>query len=562
MASEPSDQSGWEHAGWEPADRELAGEAPIEARLVEEAPVEEAPIEEAPVEATLVAPQWLHPTSMGFEMLSTLRQFVWAAVLTLFWAGTGSRHALVAAGLALVLTFVRSLLRYLTLRYQLVGGELRINEGLMFRRHRTVRVSRIQNIDLLQTPLHHWFGVAEVHIETAGGQEPEATLRVLSLADVNRLRAAIFRQPVADHRASADALSPDPEDGAAPAAAAARDDAAALVLRIPTRRLIAAGLLSNRGLLLIPILLGVFFQFDLDRQFDIRQMEKYLPGEWSTGTTIAGAIAAAVVVLAVLRLASAGWFILRFHGYRLERRGEDLRISCGLFTRVSATVPRHRIQFISVQQTLLARPFKLAAICVETAGGAATKGEDAAITVGRRWFVPVLHVDEVGSVLEQLRSGVAVDADLLPWQSPSPLARRRLVRLAAIRSIGIAAVAMLPLGRWGFLAGLLAFPPLVYLAVRYVRSLKYARTDRFITFRSGILNRKTSLTFFDKVQTVEVRQSPFDRRWGMATLSVDTAAAGPARHRIKVKYLPAAVAHRELTSVAAEASKSELTIHV
>lgn len=561
MGSEPTDQSGWEHARWERADGEQAGGEQADVELTGEAPIEARLVDQSPLEATLVAPQWLHPTSMGFEVLSTLRQFIWAAVLALFLAGTGSRHALVAAGVALVVTFVRSLLRYLTLRYQLVGGELRINEGLIFRRHRTVRVSRIQNIDLLQTPLHHWLGVAEVHIETAGGQEPEATLRVLSLADVDRLRAAIFRQSGAGVQPTTDAPSPRPEQLTSPAAAATSRDAATVVLRIPTRRLIAAGLLSNRGLVLIPILLGVFFQFDLDKQIDIRHVEKNLPGDWSTGT-IAGAIGAAVAVLAVLRLASAGWFILRFYGYRLERHGEDLRISCGWFTRVSATVPRHRIQFISVQQTLLARPFDLAAIRVETAGGAATKGEDAAITVGRRWFVPVLHVDEVASVLEHLRSGLSVDTDTLPWQSPSPLARRRLVRLAAIRSIGVAAVAMLLLGRWGFLAGLLAFPPLVYLVVRYVRSLKYARSDRFIIFRSGILNRKTSLTFFDKVQAVEVRESPFDRRWGMATLSVDTAAAGPARHRIRVKYLPAATARSESSSVAAEASKIELAFHV
>ena len=30
-------------------------------------------------------------------------------------------------------------------------------------------------------------------------------------------------------------------------------------------------------------------------------------------------------------------------------------------------------------------------------------------------------------------------------------------------------------------------------------------------------------------------QSPFDRRWGMGTLSVDTAAAGPANHTISIR---------------------------
>lgn len=549
MASEPRND----------ADAGSFSEPPIEARVVDP----------SPVEAALAGPQWLHPTSMGFELLSSLRQLVWAAVLALVLAGTGNRYGVGVAGLAVLVTAARSLLRFLTLRYQLVEGELRINEGLLFRRHRTVRVSRIQNIDLLQNPLHHWFGVAEVRIETAGGQEPEATLRVLSLRDVDRLRTAVFQHSPAGNQTISTADTPATEPTGATqvpheseriSSTSAAGDHATTVLRIPTRRLIWAGLLSNRGLVLIPVLLGLAFQFDLEDRIDFQRLDQYLPGDLSTATTIAGAVVAAVAVLAVLRIASVSWFLLRFHGYQLERRGEDLRITCGLITRVSATVPRHRIQFISVQQTMLTRIFDLAAIRIETAGGAAEKGEDAAVTVARRWFVPVLHVDEVPTVVTQLRAGLEIQPETLPWQSPSPRAWRRLLRLAVVYSVGIAGLATVLVAPWGFIVGVLSLPPLAYLAIRYARSLKYARSDRFIIFRSGILSRKTSLTFFDKVQAVEVRETLFDRRWGMATLKVDTAAAGPAGHRIEIRYLPAKIAFSESLRVAAEASKGENAI--
>ena len=49
-------------------------------------------------------------------------------------------------------------------------------------------------------------------------------------------------------------------------------------------------------------------------------------------------------------------------------------------------------------------------------------------------------------------------------------------------------------------------------------------------------------------------QSPFDRRWKMAKLSVDTAAAGPADHRIKIPLLDEDFAreeHRHLVDRAA-----------
>ena len=61
-------------------------------------------------------------------------------------------------------------------------------------------VDRIQNVDLVQNPLHRMLRVAEVRVETASGTEPEATLRVLSMADVAKLRSEIFarRRAVVD----------------------------------------------------------------------------------------------------------------------------------------------------------------------------------------------------------------------------------------------------------------------------------------------------------------------------------------------------------------------------
>ena len=74
--------------------------------------------------------------------------------------------------------------------------------------------------------------------------------------------------------------------------------------------------------------------------------------------------------------------------------------------------------------------------------------------------------------------------------------------------------------------------------------MRYAETEFGVVYRSGLYNRKLSMTFFDRIQTLRLDQSPFDRRWKMATLSIDTAAAGPADHRVHVKYLDEQFAHQ------------------
>jgi putative membrane protein len=84
--------------------------------------------------------------------------------------------------------------------------------------------------------------------------------------------------------------------------------------------------------------------------------------------------------------------------------------------------------------------------------------------------------------------------------------------------------------------------------------MRYARQGNQVAYRSGVLLRKFSIGFMDKIQTVAVRQSPLDRRWEMGTLAVDTAAAGPANHRIVVRMLDLQLAEQEFIRLSQLAS--------
>jgi putative membrane protein len=261
-----------------------------------------------------------------------------------------------------------------------------------------------------------------------------------------------------------------------------------------------------------------------------------------------------MAVLIVLRLFSVLWFLLRFFGYRLTLHGEDLRIACGLFTRVSATVPRKRIQFISIHRPLFLRWMGLASLRIETAGGGG-RSENGTTTVSRRWFVPVMPETEIPHLAGFLRPGLQWQEAGIDWRPLATTAGKRLMRIAVLQSLLVAGLGMVATRPWGWLAGLAALPLLLGWARKKARSMRYSRTARFVVYRSGVLNRKTSLTFFDKVQTVTVRQTPFDRRWKMATLAVDTAASGPAEHNIQVRYLEDEFARREFDSIAQTASR-------
>jgi putative membrane protein len=254
------------------------------------------------------------------------------------------------------------------------------------------------------------------------------------------------------------------------------------------------------------------------------------------------------LLFALLRLFSAIWFVLKFYGYRLELHHDLLHVRCGLFTQVSATVPRGRIQLISVQRSWFARKIGLASIRIETAGGN-RKGEDMATSVGRRWFVPVLLDRDVERILGVLDQRVVFDEAALNWQPLARDATKRMRRPFIAASIVLFVVGLYLQPYWGWCVGLVVAIMGNWYVKKKSKSRRYARTDWGVVFRSGTWIQKCSMTFFEKIQSARLDQTPLDRRWGMQTLRLDTASAGPADHSICISLLDSEHASAEFKNL-------------
>ncbi len=511
--------------------------------------------------------QRVQPISLLFVVVSKLRQWIIPVGVGLFSAREGNLLVISLGLVAFAILLGFAITRYFTLRFRLAGGELQVRSGILFKSSRTVPVNRIQNIDLVQNVMHRIFRVAEVRIETASGKEPEAVLQVLSLADVEQLRASVFAQANAGVMGLSEAdssVGTSNEDSSVTQAVAAGptlplERPQHLLLAISLKQLALAGLTSNRGFLLVPIVLGTLYEArGLTRsyrdQFRISSEDFYinrLPSGLSAWMIFVWLATAFVASIVLLKLFSFAWFVLRFYGYQLWSVGDDLRIGCGLLTKVSATIPRSRIQFISIHRSWLGRRLGLAAIRIETAGGGGSEHENASQSVGRRWFVPVISESQLVPLIEHLRPGIEWRESQFNWQPLSPRARTRLQRFGLIATVVLTLVAGLIWPPWGAAIGIVLLPAFLWLAGRHAKAMRYARCGSLVVYRSGLLNRKCSCAFIDKIQALRLNESPFDRRWGMATLSVDTAAAGPAEHRIMVKYLDVNVAQREFVSLKA-----------
>ena len=101
----------------------------------------------------------------------------------------------------------------------------------------------------------------------------------------------------------------------------------------------------------------------------------------------------------------------------------------------------------------------------------------------------------------------------------------------------VSGAAALALGPWGGLVLLPAVGLAAVNAARQGRSRAWALSDEAILYRRGWIWRTLSLARVGKIQALSIVETPFDRRWGMATLQVDTAGGRAGSTRLRMRFL-------------------------
>jgi putative membrane protein len=203
----------------------------------------------------------------------------------------------------------------------------------------------------------------------------------------------------------------------------------------------------------------------------------------------------------------------------LTRAGDTLRMEYGSFTRVTATVPVHRIQTIAIHETVLHRMLSRAAVRVTTAGG----GTGASGATEREWLAPIIHRAALPALLDELHPGLELGT--IVWRTPHPRAFGRIARRSVAFALIIAGGAAIVVGQWAITIGALLIIRGLLRARSHVRHLGWSALPDGVIFRGGWFRRTTSFARFSRVQAVQLEESPLDRRASMAHVSVDTAAA-------------------------------------
>ncbi|NJP32490.1 PH domain-containing protein [Micromonospora thermarum] len=296
--------------------------------------------------------QRLHPLSPALHGAKSLVVVIaglsWS---TLSRVGFGW-FAAMAAALALGAT-VLAVISWYNTGYHVVGRELRVYEGLLWRRTRAIPLERLQAVEVVRPLLAQLTGLAELRLEVVGSGKTEAPLAYLSVAD-----AAALRQRLLALAGRA------PQDTAAPEAAAA--GAAPADAAVPPGRLLHA--VRNTDLLLSQLLTPQAFMVPFGVAFVVAQFLS--EGSWSFIAVASTLTAMAGVLLQPIRRVLDDW------NFRLARDAGTLRVRNGLLETRAQTVPLHRVQTVGATWPLLWRVRGWLRLRLEVAGYAVGESDE------------------------------------------------------------------------------------------------------------------------------------------------------------------------------------------
>ncbi len=236
-------------------------------------------------------------------------------------------------GLA-VLVVVRGVITVAVTSYHLLGGELRIDNGLLQRQSKRIRLDRVQSVDVLEPLSARIFGLAEVKVTTAGSERAAVRLRYLTLPVAQSLRADLLGRSTGAGEGAVEA----PERP---------------LIIVPHGRLVGSVLLEMVSWRLLSLAIGPALAVIGNRN----------------GHGATAGIGIAIFVWFAVLIAHAIWQrVNSLWEFTVTESPDGLRIRHGLLSTTRQTVPPGRVQAILIHQPMSWRPFGWVQVRMNVAG--------------------------------------------------------------------------------------------------------------------------------------------------------------------------------------------------
>ncbi len=449
-------------------------------------------------------PKRQHSIAAVTQALQIIKQNFFTILIILFVGSGGQGTIFEFIGILPVLLFllVAGVLEWWRFTYQIVEGDLHIKRGVFVRKNLYLSPERIQVIDINAGLIQRMFGLVSVEVKTAGNTSKDAKIDAVSKSEAEKIKDLLPKRGQASDEEEAESATPR-------------------VYKLETKELLIAAATSGNITLTLALVAGALSQFQqfIDEEQIVEFIER-APAFFEAN------IALSIIILALMIswILSFAGTVIRYYGFTLTVRKDELHVQSGLFTQKQSTVPFDRIQGIRIKEELLREPFGLHALFIESAGYG--EHQQNATTLH-----PLLHKSEISAFLNEVlpEYNVVVEGIKPPVRS---------LRRYILRPVWLAVFVIIPFLIWvpyGIYSLFLLIPAVIMGYAQYKTAMIGVSDDTMVT-KSRKLSRRTAIVKRPRIQAAEKKQNPFQKRLGLYSFQVTIASGGSGR-TFRVKEL-------------------------
>lgn len=445
-------------------------------------------------------PQHLHPLSIFIIILNFIKEY-WRDLLPVLIAIgiAGSTWISLWFILPVVLVGILfAILYWWRFTFAIQDEQLIIQKGIISRTTIQIPKQKVQVMDTQSSLLQQFFGLETLSIETAGTDENAKLLGIK--ADVSTAIQEALRNT---QKSNADTQEIKIEH---------KDTHPSYTLSLYQLFVHAV---SSKSVAMIMIAVFYILQFwgenDGNEAIKNRGKEVFL--------MIKDHLFAALSLFLFFSLIVAvGYSFIRYFNFSLTITNGDLLISHGLFEKKKQTIPIKRIQsFLLIKNPVLAL-FGQFRLFIESAGSTA-RG-----SMGTFMVMPVLKRELFQTIFEE-----TFPTSELPQYSVKPPIRAlsKFLRRSLLFPVFVYLIARFFVGfsDWWALS-LFIFFPLGWISYRYSA---IGISKDFVCVRSRWFIQKEAYLPIKRIQSIEMHQSWFQKRAGLASLSIHTKTGSHKR---------------------------------
>ncbi len=417
-----------------------------------------------------------------------------------------------------ILIIISGIMEYKKYRYRLDREQFHINRGWLRREKKSIPIDKIQSVQIEQNWLYRLLNVYLVKIDTIGEDQVEVEIGGVWENDALELKHTIQKIKKEDPFGTVQEEIPE-------GSGTKIDFSYALT----NKQVSKYAFTENMLWFLLPFSLSMVVLFQLYHSAEMEKLSWQLVIDLVFGNfdPAAGSsmhqdhVSINYVILYGLLLAtfSSGMFFLNkitgLFNYRMILQNKEIHIQRGLINKFETIIPQRKIQFTTWYTNLIRRKLGIFTLAYKYAGGRKTLGSDAIVP----FFDP-----HMAFKLNQPYFPVVPGEPFHTATIASVYIWRNYLYLKLPLSVFIIGVCYW-IHPWLFYG---SFGVLAYFwiyNVLFVKNFKIELHQEYFIIHQGVWGRRHTLVRWEKLQKIDVRQTPYQRRNGYAHLHLNTASS-------------------------------------